>query len=295
MAVESVNKKRDSRSYSHGSAGQQGSETYVVLMASTADIESEIISVTSEQAGLPRIGDSFDSGSSNLRCFNRRIVRSSDRVHEVEVSYAASFPIFLNPLATGETGTPFTELPKVRWAPVKLREPIDRTTDAEPKPIVNTSNEPFDPPIQADRHLVGLTFERNEERFVASDVMAYTNVVNREIWNGFPPKVVKCEGISGELVQQDAYTFWVVSYEFLIDSKLKHQARVLNQGYREFTGVDKDGIPKFKEILDEDDNKITLPVMLDRASLVLTEGRRPYWLEFDIYEQASFSKLNIKL
>jgi len=304
MGVSSVNKSRRGRGYESSSRGRGASEIYQVVMDSTSDSLDKVISLASENAGLPKIGNWF--GSQNLYCVSRRVVSSNENVHEVEVQYTASFPFFNSPLSDGGMTNAFDDSPKVRWFPIKTRETVMETVQTNTsakKAIVNFAREPFDPPPTADRHYQGLSITRNEVNFSSSKVNIFTNVLNLGVWNGYQEGQVKCEGISGELATKDAHRFWVVTYEFVIDTVgsrdgfnfLKyHTVRMLQQGYRGLVETSPH-IWEQKEFLDADDNSLTMPTALGTDGKKLPDGEPEWFTHFEIYKKVPFSTLNIRL
>ena len=119
----------------------------------------------------------------------------------------------------------------------------------------------------------------------------YRDKVNDADWNGFDALSVKLGAITTSDPQYDSNArvyYYTVTYPFTIDRKgwLK---KILDAGCNELDGS---GLPA--PIMNKG-QQVSDPVPLDGSGHRADPGADPYYWEFDVYETADFSGLNIDL
>ena len=209
-------------------------------------------------------------------------------------------------LAYKKTGQdPLKEKPQISWTFATTDEPIDR--DIKGKAILNSAYESFDPPITQAKHDLVLRYVRNEKRFDPIEALKYLGKTNSNMFLGAPQNTVKCESWEGEKIYNEAYgDYFRVTREFhfrldeINGKRWGWVRRILDQGCRELIGFLSTGEPDYQNILDHQGDTVTQPVPLDGNGMQLhpKDGEWPpaaVFLEFDTYENISFSPLNIRI
>jgi len=159
------------------------------------------------------------------------------------------------------TANPLEDPWIIEWDFVTSNEPID--TDIDGKPITNSANESFDPPITTDVHDLLLRIQRNEAAFNPLVAHSYKKATNSDYFWGFEPGIVKCVQFTGKTAVRGQFWYWQVRYAFQMrgDGWLR---RIRDEGYRTKTGeLNADGSEKYKEIKDIDGMKLSQPALLN--------------------------------
>lgn len=189
---------------------------------------------------------------------------------------------------------PLNIAPQVSWTFASTSEPIDK--DNKKKPILNSSDEPFDPPITEDFDDLVLRYIRNEAVFNETFAGDFKNAVNIDTFLGFPPGTCKLKIFSGDKTRAAGLIYWAVTYEIHIrydesdpeSTGNGWKRRILDQGFRT-----KDDDGNYETIKDKDGNPLSEPVKLDGEGGELAEGDDPIYLKFVTAKERNFSDLNI--
>jgi len=195
-------------------------------------------------------------------------------------------------------------------------ENVQTDTDTEGIPIMNSAGESFDPPITKDHSDMVIRYTRNERTFDMLVAADYKDAVNSDIFLGFAAGHVKCVMFDSVQMRAATLTYYRVNYEFRIrydevktrdgDGNIQTRVfgwvkRIRDEGYRERTGeTNSDGSPKYKDIKDEEGQKLSQPHLLDGSGNKLTDAviQNPplpetCFLKFDVSKIRPFSALNI--
>lgn len=177
------------------------------------------------------------------------------------------------------------------WLFASSNEPIDR--DRLGKPITNSADEPFDPPITEEAFDLVLRIQRNEATYNPLLAAHYKRAVNQDTFLWFPPQTVKCSLFEGVRQRVANLFFARVTYEFGIrvdtyveggqQAYLGWRRRLLDQGLRTKT----DG--QYALIRDADDNPVTSPVPLNGSGAPLADGADPVFLLYETKDVLDFS------
>jgi hypothetical protein len=169
---------------------------------------------------------------------------------------------------------------------------IDR--DQTGAAVVNSTGDPFDPPLTSEDPRPSLTIVRNEATIDWGLLYMYRNAVNSDFFWGAPPTYVKVSRIAPKRMWNQYLAnfgitpggfYWSVTYEFQFNPQGWH-AFVLDQGMRKLVmgkpqQIAFNGIP------------ITSPALLDGAGGVLPASGTPVFKEFIIYPELAFEIFNL--
>lgn len=203
---------------------------------------------------------------------------------------------------------PLAVPPKVSWRRVTTTEAVDRDVNGDP--LLNSSKEPYDPPITEEYHDRVLRIEYNMASFNQAAYDQYIGSINSAAWVPasltvgetivtFPKYTVKCLGIDGDPARVGNILFSRVVAEFQIrDDGLDDggtpaaypigwRRRLLDQGFREIV----DGQPK--AILDAEGNPLTNPVRLDGSGAKLADTADPVWNIYTTKKLKDFGDLGL--
>ena len=190
-----------------------------------------------------------------------------------------------------ETEDPLSQKAEIEYFGIPQNEPIDRTIDD--KPIVNSSGEPFDPPIMETKYDIGIRIRRVEKDFHAENMVLLLNTYNRDSFLGFPAETVLLEDFSAKKAYKGLVSvYWIVEYTFRFRLDGWKKRRILDQGFRVKSGNNVLPDSGAKMIVDSAGNFIAEPAMLNGSGQLSSS---PCWLEFTTKDGANFDALNFNV
>jgi hypothetical protein len=155
-------------------------------------------------------------------------------------------------------------------------------------PVVNSANDPFDPPVTREQLKGIMRVSWNSLTFDPGTFFVYGNMINNDTWNGFPPFSVKfCppnmpQRLYSQFLGQNYYR---LEGEFSFNPNDKGwNAFPIDRGYRALNGS---GVP-FK-IVDVNGQPISQPALLNGSGAVLTTLSSYVQMEFQVYTSTVFA------
>lgn len=223
-------------------------------------------------------------------------------LYEVTVNYTVAANDQQISEETNPFGNPLDQEPEVSWGFAMSNEQIDR--DINGKPILNSANQPFDPPITKDKYDLVLRIVRNEEsydRFLAAE---YIGAVNNDDFYGYPANTVKCIRFDADRRRTVDLIYYQVHYEFQIrfqkvqDKLYGWTRRIRDEGYVETKKPENLSDPPDLEVnKDIDIIPLGQPVLLDGNGRKLSQEKidalEVVWLPFDVDDKLPFSVLRL--
>lgn len=179
---------------------------------------------------------------------------------------------------------------KRRWFFSATQEEIDQ--DILGNPILNSSDEYFETPISRTFNDIAGQFTYRTTNYDPVFASGFMDHVNQGQFLGFEPGVAKLVAFDGEEIENQDGNNWNISIEIHFRSD-GWKRRILDQGYREFTGVDDDGKPKYPAILDENGEPVRSPVPLDGNGRVKQKNAPASFLLYEVLFGANFDLLNL--
>jgi hypothetical protein len=200
----------------------------------------------------------------------------------VAIQYSPFNAIDFNPT------DPMTARPKISFTSTRFQVPALETAEEDPIPIVNSADDPFDPPVMIDQTRPLMTIVKNEAYFDPLLARDYHNAVNDAQWFGRPALEWKCLDITGdEATDQNGDRYWVVTYQFEMNPDT-WIVKVLDEGMREINTSGK----KVK-ILDEAGREISDPWPLNENGTKKAVGQPGEFLNYHLYREVDFTVLNL--
>lgn len=177
-----------------------------------------------------------------------------------------------------EISNPLDEPPIVEWLSASTMEPID--TDIDGNPILNSSDEPFDPPPTEEFYDLIMRATFNVANFDPVGASNYNGAVNIDWFRGFAPGLGKVKEYTSRQIWVMTGWFYVAVAVELRFRSTGWKRKFLDQGYRT-KGDIVDGVQTYTQIKDTEGNLVTDPVLLDGLGQKLADGapvvRREYW------------------
>ncbi len=240
----------------------------------TGDVGANRVFLAKADSRIPQIGEAHPF-SPWIFVTNRTVAVNalSPLAFKVTVNYT-------------EIENPLEQPTIIEWLSASVTEPID--TDIDDNPIVNSSDEPFDPPPTEEFDDLLLRGVYNVAVFNPVDASIYKGAINTDFFLGFDPgqaKVVTYISREIKAITGNFYVEVTVEIQFRSDG---WKRKFVDQGYRVKTGVDIDGKPTYEEIKDDEGDPITEPVFLDGNGEKLDDGDPVVRLEFDTKPQLPF-------
>lgn len=179
---------------------------------------------------------------------------------------------------------------KRRWFFSATQEEIDQ--DIFGKPILNSSDEYFETPLSRTFNDIAGQFTYRTVNYNPVFAAGFMDHVNDGMFLGFAPGEAKLVAFDGEEIENEDGNNWNISIEIHFRPG-GWERRILDQGYREFTGVDDDGKPIYPAILDEDKEPVRSPVPLDGNGRKKQKEAPASFLLYEVLATANFDLLNL--
>jgi len=209
-------------------------------------------------------------------------------LYEVTVHYGALTPVSGSDI--GEPVDPLAIPPKWTWPQAAVTEQIDRDINGDP--ITNSAGETFDPPPTNEVQEFVARVELYRAVFNPVLAWEYRGAVNSDIFLGFPAEKVKCTHYEGEEMQTPGGLRYRIVMEFHVRWD-GWKLRRLDEGFREYYGVNDDGTPDYRNILDTSGLQVTEPHKLKDTGRKLEVGGTPHFLEVQTYRTMAFAALGL--
>lgn len=317
MAIERVYEKILARTASKDENGRTGFQLWFVETDGT--VKDPFVVMAAK--GLPRLGNSWVT--TELTDFFLRVTNFGDPTQTAPTLWEV--PInFMSTVADAgpDQENPLAQRRRITFDFTGQEEQIEN--DINNVPLSNTALEPFDPRITKPTTDIRIVISRNEADFNGSFFESFKDAINTDTFLGLAPGRVKLTGIRAteRTTQDETFTFFEVTYTFdvrepgpadfylrpkftsgtgvefdLVDFPAgapPWKRRLLNQGYREITGVDGDGFPIIKNITDENGDPVSEPVWLAQDGTKLLFAAKPLFILADTFREKPFAQLGLE-
>jgi len=278
MSIVSI--YRDNRTLAAAIATEEGSapEEYYVEFDQADDIRLRPLMALDTTASLPdRIPAAYESHPYNpwWYCVEKSVEYVSSCLWKVTVHFKY-------------VPDPLSQPAVISYDFVQSTEPVEQ--DADGNALLNSADEPFDPPPSDEVYDLVMAVEVNWGSFDALQAAQYINAINSDVffYGIFSPATVRCTRFSGTPDRVANLEYYKVSLEFAARAD-GWKRRLLDQGYRIKTGTDDDGNTTYQQLKDEDGNLLTQPVLLDGNGERLAAGQPPVYLESNKYKSQPFA------
>jgi len=305
MAVTKVERLTEGEDSTQTGTGWTDTIVWLVTVDDVEDTSREAAAASAGGTSIPSIGDEHPADS-NSKATSIKPARYKDRLHwKVSVDYKTSN---VHGSMSGHSGdqaeNPLNDPVEVTWSTEFQTVPITEAFDGTNKiPVLNSANDPFDPPVEQEDATSTVTIVRNEAhlpKFGAD----YVNTVNSAATTiaGLPVKarqarIVEC---SAQRAERNGTRYWQVTYRILF--KLKDitgtddnwDRHVLDQGY--FEWPDGIGADKQRRRIAVDGKEAKEPQRLDGSGVALapeTAQKDSIWRTFRTYRERSFAPLSL--
>lgn len=188
---------------------------------------------------------------------------------------------------------PLLRPPVKQWGSVRGEDFFEEDLDEEA--VVNSSWEPFDPPVSRRMSNRTLRITMFKEVFDPHFYDEYENTINEGSFFGYDPGHVYCASITGQDHFEGEYAVAQVVFEFEMSKTSWEHISVLDQGYMEvdaFETLDT-GFYVTRPIL-VNGQPPTRPKLLDGdGNLLDLDNNDPVFLPFRAYAKKDFANLGI--
>ncbi len=185
---------------------------------------------------------------------------------------------------------PLSQDPVYEWLTARTSEPVDTTIDNDP--ILNSSDESYDPQIMKEIADKILRVTRNEASFDHQKAFDFTDAVNSAIFYDSAIGTVICKIFNGRTARAVDLRYSQVTYEFHFrqDGWLR---RIRDEGFRKIIGIAPGGEPVYETLLDTGGNLLSQPSLLDGFGQPLANGATPVFRTFDLDKKQDFTQLGL--
>lgn len=267
-----------------GQINEKNQRTYqrqfrVLCSSATDDQVTAMNAVIADQSLILGTTHPSDSGA---RCngFSCTPSGSDDVEWTVSVSYSSAYDV-------QQSQPPTSQPTQYQWSFTTKTKIIDR--DLNDEPILNSAGDPPEQGIEITQYLAILQVTKNisESNFDASVFWSYAGKCNAANFLG--ADAGQCQFIpqnANFVTDTDNGNYWQTSYSFVFDPDGHDKLKLLDQGFNKLDGSDK------VRILDDEDEPVGDPRLLDGNGGELGDGVPPVYLVFDIIEKLNFGVFN---
>ena len=253
----------------------------VYLVEATNDVSTDDVLATT---GLPEDGDALTSDANCI--LSTKSARQTSKYHwEVTATYKTLTP---GEWWTGEPGEwvdPFNSAPQYEFDTIAYDEEAHK--DINGQVICNSAGHPFERPIVIRKTAVVCRITICQPTFDIQLARDYGGTVNSDPWNTIPAGQVLCDGIRGVREYMLPWTFWRVTYTFIVKADWKEHRLDEGPFWRETNGA-----VKWTHALDGTDKSTELKLLNGTGGPLtaqqIANGDRIY-LDFDVRESKMFA------
>jgi hypothetical protein len=306
MGVVGINEVRDDRSYASDERGvRRRTRTFLVQVNDALDDALVVIA----PAAIPRRFGPYVGydGLIDTGCLARTVKAVQDQespfLWKVTVEYSSESQASQGGkrgAGAGDPGSgdgsrynqnPLLRPPDIDYGTLQIERVMEKDVGraffkADPKAVVNSAGDKFDPPPMKEISAKVITISRNE---ISYDMLAktfYENTINSYKFLGCPEYTVLCKSITARLDSDNGIYFWKVTYTFHYRSD-GWDLKLLDQGFHEVAFFKKRHIMA-------DAMPVAQPVPLDGTGLALPAGSTDYhYITFYQYPAFDLNDLRV--
>jgi hypothetical protein len=300
MAILSANEIWEGRGGSDDAqGGRTDTRTFLVVTDSAyetattikaAGVIPERRSIHPEDAGMWVVDRSFQQEAAD------------PRVWRVTVSYASVTGLRGSLGSSGGGGSsganelqenPLLRRAEFSFSTDKYQQEIDKDFSNPRVPIVNSSQEPFFPPLSAPRGRLVMSYTKNYSPAAFNDKLVkwqrYLGCINNDIFlDYFIPYTLLYDDFAAQDNVENGVYYWRCTFRFIANFSGWDATEVKDQGFREYAVVD--GVEFYSEIYDKFGRSLTRPALLDGNGQMLDpQTADPVYLSFQLYDDVSFT------
>ena len=181
----------------------------------------------------------------------------------------------------------------IQRSPVQRQRILERDVDGNL--LVNTADDPFNPPVEREEHSPSFTITKNLANWPYALELALTDSVNSSaivyVSRGisYGARLVKCNGFSGGESYENGYKFWACSVALEVNWDGWNKDK-LNAGCREKFIAD-DSSVHILPIIGSNGDSITDPVKLNADGTKASPYADPVYLPCKKHREANFANL----
>ena len=294
MAVVSTTRTGTGQTLSDGRQGLSLREVWEVLL----DAPSTIGHLEAKgAAGLPYWGQRHPN-EAGLICVDRNVRQkgTGTGLYEVEITYGP--PSMGRRDGDEDTDEPTARPFRIQTSWVGSREAVD--IDYDGNPIVNSADEPPDPPGTEEifDRVYTITGTMSDHQANRSWLNGYHDTVNEDSIYGYGPGRGRMRTKYVRMVTSDGRRYLDVTVEIVFrtilagtDGKHAWDRRLLDQGTRTKTVTN--GVASYRTITGDDGQPVSQPVPLDGKGGQLAEGGKPVWKYFKRHGRRRFKDFGL--
>ena len=313
MSIVSVDMKWSGRNGEIGRS-RRAVKCYDVVTDDPADGEDAVLAAVA----LPLYGQAYSSAEPYLKMRTMGAESAGPMFWHVTVNYAQSGADRDKPEPMPKDEA-LAQPPEIEWDYAVVAEAIDREVEddgSEGDPIVNTADEPFDPPLTEDKFYEVCRITQNVATYAEAFTAGFAGAVSTDTWEGYAAGRCKVKVLRAtQIIDGAGEIYWKRFVEIQCvpnhqDGSTPHDGwdrRVANLGYREKTHEGDFGHPGYKKLQDTRGEPIGAPAPLDDGiyysdlhptgyhhGWAIAPNQGPIvWLYWQTCPRAAFSGLNL--
>lgn len=261
----------------------------VVLDGSDSNAKNIALAAT----GIPALGDAFPGQNAGYCVLRRSADPHSEskygKVYRVMVEYG------INPLITsGSNSAPWLRDKLVNWGSVRYDEVLHEDYDSTPVAVLNSAEDPFDPPIMTYKYnrLATIRYAKLAGSFDPDAASALEGTLNQSTvtFRGATVAAEKAllhEVQASDNVWTDSNRYWDISVKIEVErQRVLKNPKILNAGYHCFRSGQKD-FCRIKNL------PASTPQRLDASGAQLADADASTYKQFVQHPTASWTALGL--
>lgn len=285
MSITSVDEHYENQTCQIMRTGRTHQRMFRVTSDTATEDPYDVARASAGGTSIPSIGDAHPNDASafvsNIGPPNRD--KDNRKLWTVGVEYETLS-------ADTPEENPLNEDALVEWGFTAYQKIIAK--DAGGEPILNSANDPYDPPLEGEKYRLNVRIQRNESSFTPGTADGHINTVNdAEVTvAGFTVAAGKAlmKDFSGRSAERSGTSYWVVTYLIEFDPS-SWQVELLDHGLYELVGATKRRIERYGEA-------VTEPQRLDGTGGALAENAAAsasVYTAWDIHNTSDWSGLSL--
>lgn len=247
--------------------------------------------------GIPALGDAYPGQNAGYCVLRRSADPHPESKHGVVYRVMVEYGI--NPLVTSQANSyPWLQDKLINWGSVRYDEVFDEDYASTPVAVVNSAEDPFDPPLMTFKYnrLATIRYSRLVASYDPEDASALEGTLNNSSFvlrneTIATEKALLLDANADEAVWSDGQRYWNISLKIEIErQRVLKNPKVLNKGYNFLDGSEK------KMCVVKLNGKIvpaSTAQLLSASGGQLAVGGTPTYKQFVRHTSASWSSLNL--
>lgn len=269
---------------------------YVQLSAPSATAAMDVMTASAGGVSIPSIGDPYGGAYSTLICTHvgppRDLGGKNKGINwEVPVTYGVNTTVI-----GSTTVAPWDRRPLIDWDVARYPYVLEKDFANEPKPVLNSADDPFDPPIMTERinSVANYRFAKQTALVNIDSIQDLIGTINASQVSMRGYTIAAKKGLlRSATARASVWTNGTYYYDVVYRIEIENQVplekiSVLDKGYHYLKLADNS-----KDLIKLNGVPVSSPQLLDGEGYPLDPGVTPIYKDFVLHKAASWLALGL--